>query len=448
MKHIETTPSVGGGQHQVLSTDASLSPGDISSERDRVRQTFRALIHKYNKTDYLLCDPQVNAEFGQPHFIDASTGNPAFPVPAGILAGARASSVLEDSRSYNLSTMHGHDKDDRLFREKIAKYLKWRGLLASDINLPLPSELGEDGPTSTQLDVIIANGLTEIYDAIIQAVLQSPGDVVIMPSPTYGLFVAQVEKEPLYGRVAYVALDTNYKVTSEALAQVCQLETQKLTSTYKVQVNLAVSFILTFSQSFKTDNSLIELLLNELNNEIDRIAAYPQSANYDIMDAIHAKLMAEIDRTIRLAPRLQGTDIDIDDLIKNHFKFRLCPRVRAFFNMNPHNPYGVVYSQADINSFAEVIAPYQDMCVIDDYAHAEVRMGKVGLFNRVLSDRTFSLYGFSKNFGLAAYRVGLCVAPQDILVNVCENISQSAVTVNYAGKMLVIAVPKNTAQHY
>ena len=91
------------------------------------------------------------------------------------------------------------------------------------------------------------------------------------------------------------------------------------------------------------------------------------------------------------------------------------PRTRLISVCNPHNPLGRVLCRDELEAIAEV-ALRHDLQILSDevwsdivYApHAHVAMAALG---PEVAARTFSVYGFSKSYGLAGMRLGLLVAP-------------------------------------
>ncbi len=102
-------------------------------------------------------------------------------------------------------------------------------------------------------------------------------------------------------------------------------------------------------------------------------------------------------------------------------------KVTSFFNINPHNPTGVVYNKHDVEGLAEVIKKHDLRLVIDDMVysgteherefpdserkHIAAPMASVpGMF-----DRTVTFFGLSKAYSLVHMRAGLAVGPKNLI---------------------------------
>jgi aspartate/methionine/tyrosine aminotransferase/2-polyprenyl-6-methoxyphenol hydroxylase-like FAD-dependent oxidoreductase len=91
------------------------------------------------------------------------------------------------------------------------------------------------------------------------------------------------------------------------------------------------------------------------------------------------------------------------------------PRTRLISLCNPHNPLGRVLRRDELEAIAEV-ALRHDLQILSDevwsdivYApHEHVSIASLGAD---VAARTFTVFGFSKSYGLAGMRLGLLVAP-------------------------------------
>ena len=111
--------------------------------------------------------------------------------------------------------------------------------------------------------------------------------------------------------------------------------------------------------------------------------------------------------------------------IKYKDKLDYIPRVRAFLNINPHNPLGTVLSEDDIdilNGLGEV-ASNNSIFIIDDLIYRDLSYDKIakpiGTIHKYF-DNTISLFGLSKSYGLARTRCGFVVA-NDIIIRLLRD---------------------------
>ena len=96
---------------------------------------------------------------------------------------------------------------------------------------------------------------------------------------------------------------------------------------------------------------------------------------------------------------------------------RLTPRTRMLWLCNPHNPLGVVYPRAWLQSVAEWAVRNKLRIVSDeiwsDIVYPPHRHVAVAALSPEIARHTATVYGFSKNFALAGLRIGclLCADP-------------------------------------
>ena len=110
---------------------------------------------------------------------------------------------------------------------------------------------------------------------------------------------------------------------------------------------------------------------------------------------------------------------EINEELKKEFKGKsYIPRVKAFLNINPHNPMGRVMN----NKNKELLYKIGDVClekgvfVIDDLIYRDLTFDRESLALPLASNpkyfnNTISLFGLSKSYGLASFRAAFIVAP-------------------------------------
>ncbi|MEM7101810.1 MAG: pyridoxal phosphate-dependent aminotransferase [Bacteroidota bacterium] len=90
-------------------------------------------------------------------------------------------------------------------------------------------------------------------------------------------------------------------------------------------------------------------------------------------------------------------------------------KTRIVLFSSPCNPTGSVYSKEELESIANVIAPYEQITVVSDEIYEYINFtGKhisIGSFEGV-KDRTVTVNGFSKGFSMTGWRLGYLGAPQ------------------------------------
>ncbi|GAB6196348.1 pyridoxal phosphate-dependent aminotransferase [Lysobacter xanthus] len=105
----------------------------------------------------------------------------------------------------------------------------------------------------------------------------------------------------------------------------------------------------------------------------------------------------------------------------------LAKKPRVFLFNNPSNPTGMVYSKAEIDALADVIAKYPDTWVITDDIYNRMVFDGVGYHNFLharpeLRDRVIFIDSLSKTYGMPGWRVGFMAGP--------EIVAKAVVTMN------------------
>jgi len=135
--------------------------------------------------------------------------------------------------------------------------------------------------------------------------------------------------------------------------------------------------------------------------------------------------IAEIlDAKIDLLPCPAGQDYK---LTPAQLDVALAKKPRVFLFNNPSNPTGMVYTKAEIDALADVVAKYPDTWVITDDIYNRMVFDGVGYHNFVnarpeLRDRVIFIDSLSKTYGMPGWRVGFMAGP--------EVVAKAVVTMN------------------
>jgi len=114
-------------------------------------------------------------------------------------------------------------------------------------------------------------------------------------------------------------------------------------------------------------------------------------------------------------------------LIPAQLDAALARKPRVFLFNNPSNPTGMVYTKAEIDALADVVARYPDTWVITDDIYNRMVFDGVGYHNFVharpeLRDRVIFIDSLSKTYGMPGWRVGFMAGP--------EVVAQAVTTLN------------------
>lgn len=97
----------------------------------------------------------------------------------------------------------------------------------------------------------------------------------------------------------------------------------------------------------------------------------------------------------------------------------ITPRSKWFIFNNPQNPCGVVYTQAEIAAFAEVIARHPHVAVIADecfelFSYQPYKLVSFAACPGML-ERTFTVNGIGKSYGKPGLRIGYGAGPKTLI---------------------------------
>ena len=120
-----------------------------------------------------------------------------------------------------------------------------------------------------------------------------------------------------------------------------------------------------------------------------------------------------------------GVVIEVPAGVENDYKITaeqlnnaITDKTRLIIYSSPCNPTGSVFSENELNAFADVIRPHQGLYVISDeiyelihFTNRPVSMASIeGMW-----DRTITVNGVSKAFAMTGWRIGYMAAPKWII---------------------------------
>ena len=97
----------------------------------------------------------------------------------------------------------------------------------------------------------------------------------------------------------------------------------------------------------------------------------------------------------------------------------LAKKPKVFLFNNPNNPTGMVYTKAEIDALADVVAKYPDTWIITDDIYNRMLFDGLAYTNFVqarpeLRDRTVFVDSLSKTYGMPGWRVGFMAGPEAV----------------------------------
>jgi aminotransferase len=99
-------------------------------------------------------------------------------------------------------------------------------------------------------------------------------------------------------------------------------------------------------------------------------------------------------------------------------KSLITPRTRLICLCNPHNPSGKVFTREELLAIGE-LAVENDLWLLSDEIWSDIVYAphvhtSIAALDPSITEKTFTVYGFSKAFGLAGLRVGFIVSPDPV----------------------------------
>jgi len=92
----------------------------------------------------------------------------------------------------------------------------------------------------------------------------------------------------------------------------------------------------------------------------------------------------------------------------------ITPRTKLFFLCNPHNPVGRVMTKEELKGLADIAVDHDIIMATDDLHDNVLFDGRkhisIASLGPEIADRTISMFGLSKTFGLAGMQIGWLVA--------------------------------------
>jgi len=107
-----------------------------------------------------------------------------------------------------------------------------------------------------------------------------------------------------------------------------------------------------------------------------------------------------------------GYQLDLDAIAR-----AITPRTRAVVTVSPNNPTGAVYPESDLRA-VNALCRKRELFHVHDETYEYFTYGQTAHFSPGSIDgaaaHTISLYSLSKSFGLASWRVGYMVIPEQL----------------------------------
>ncbi|WP_339687547.1 pyridoxal phosphate-dependent aminotransferase [uncultured Nonlabens sp.] len=117
----------------------------------------------------------------------------------------------------------------------------------------------------------------------------------------------------------------------------------------------------------------------------------------------------------------EGTPVEVRAGVKQNFKITaaqlraaITPKTKMMLFSSPNNPSGSLYTEEELQSFADVLVDYPNIIIVSDEIYEHINYtGKHASIAAIPSmyDRTVTINGVSKAFAMTGWRVGYIGAP-------------------------------------
>lgn len=147
----------------------------------------------------------------------------------------------------------------------------------------------------------------------------------------------------------------------------------------------------------------------------------------------------------------QGKPVFIETSIATHFKItaeqlaaKITPKTKVLFLNSPSNPSGMMYTEKELESLAEVLLRHPRIYVISDDIYEHIHWSTSPFKNILnvcpaLKPRTVICHGVSKTYAMTGWRIGYAVAPAEIITAMSNFQSQSTSNPNSIGQYAAVA---------
>ena len=160
---------------------------------------------------------------------------------------------------------------------------------------------------------------------------------------------------------------------------------------------------------------------------------------FDPVDFLFKKTVDAVGGILKLCPVDSKTgDIDFETLVS-----LIGPKTKMISICNPHNPVGRVYSKEILKKISEIAAAH-DLWVMSDEIWSDIVYDNIE-FNTYSSvseeakKKSFTVFGFSKSFGIAGLRIGAVLCNDQELLDDFTEKSQFNSTIEGVSTLSQIA---------
>jgi aspartate aminotransferase len=147
---------------------------------------------------------------------------------------------------------------------------------------------------------------------------------------------------------------------------------------------------------------------------------------------------------------VQGKPTFIETSIASHFKItadqlaeKITPKTKALFLNSPSNPSGMMYTEKELKTLAEVLLRHPQIYIISDDIYEHIHWSTSPFKNIInvcpaLKSRTIICHGVSKTYAMTGFRIGYAAATAEIITAMSNFQSQSTSNPNSIGQYAAV----------
>lgn len=140
----------------------------------------------------------------------------------------------------------------------------------------------------------------------------------------------------------------------------------------------------------------------------------------DPVDFLFKKSVDAVGGVVKLCPVDNNGNIDFEKLVS-----LITPKTKLLSICNPHNPLGKVYSKEVLIKISEIAAAHNLWVMSDeiwsDIVYDNREFNTYSSVSEAAKNKSFTVYGFSKTFGIAGLRIGAVLCnDQEVLDDFTE----------------------------
>eukprot|EP01113_Clastostelium_recurvatum_P019648 TRINITY_DN2319_c0_g1_i4.p1 TRINITY_DN2319_c0_g1~~TRINITY_DN2319_c0_g1_i4.p1 ORF type:complete len:4577 (-),score=1291.43 TRINITY_DN2319_c0_g1_i4:35-13765(-) len=364
----------------------------------------------------------------------------ALPFGPFVTAYVEQASQLDTFRHYMMDSSSSRVSDD------IVSFFYKMGILSSDsIDPTLPPIY-----SSSDFAAMIGTGTTNILQVLFRKLIIRRGDMVLVPSVSYGLLFPQIELA--IGDVHFISpqQQNNFLVTPAQLESEITLANEGKRSKWLINFVPAMWTFLTQMTSDPMFSAQAPRWGVDLHPDAMR-------ALFALANEVAAPGLSPSDTDRLLEVFIEGMVLQNDVALVANFrafhKIRLptVPRVVAMLHVNP-SVFGSIYTIEDIAPLAHVFKKH-NVAVVEDFAYALLELQNTRRVHSLLPfiPNVYLVLGISKPFAIANVRVGLLVGHRDVVPELKGYVSISVGHVSSMAQNAVhalITAPVSELQQY